>query len=75
MKDEWKFSIVFVSLTILLIAFGMHKAYSEIEREEYIKLEMVKGGANPMEVGCAFVNSRNHTFCMNLLEGKRNGNK
>lgn len=74
MKDEWKFTTVFVTLVISLIAFGMHKAYQENEREEYAKLEMIKSGANPLEVGCAFVNNRNHTFCMKLLENRSNGN-
>lgn len=54
-----------------IVIVGMMNDFLEDQKQTEVKLEMIKSGANPLEVGCAFIDRLNHDFCMRLLEDKK----
>lgn len=60
-------------LIILFIGIILTSTYLNSKAENEIKTQMIANGAHPIDVGCAFINAKNHDFCMEYLKGKTDG--
>lgn len=63
--------VVLLVIAIATVGLGLINGFLEDQNQTEVKLEMIKSGANPLEVGCAFIDKFNHDFCMRLLEDKK----
>lgn len=74
MEKNMSESKVVLSILVVvgaIVIVGMMNDFLEDQKQTEVKLEMIKSGANPLEVGCAFIDRLNHDFCMRLLEDKK----
>lgn len=71
MSEDVKVVLGVVLLVIAIATVGLINGFLEDQKRTEVKLEMIKSGANPLEVGCAFIDRLNHDFCMRLLEDKK----
>jgi hypothetical protein len=72
MSDESKVIICFLLCIAIVTALSITYNVIEDQRRAEVKLEMIKSGSNPLEVGCAFINMQNRRICEKLLEIKKN---
>lgn len=74
MEKNMSESKVVLSILVVvgaIVIVGMMNDFLEDQKQTEVKLEMIKSGANPLEVGCAFIDRLNHDFCMRLLVDKK----
>lgn len=71
MSEGVKVVLGVVLLIGAIATVGLINDFLEDKKRTEVKLEMIKSGANPLEVGCAFIDRVNHDFCMSLLMGKK----
>lgn len=62
MSEDVKVVLGVVLLVIAIATVGLINGFLEDQKRTEVKLEMIKSGANPLEVGCAFIDRLNHDF-------------
>ena len=71
MSEDVKVVLGVVLLICVVTIAGLINDFLEDQNQNDVKLEMIKSGSNPLEVGCAFIDRLNHDFCMRLLVDKK----